>query len=419
MSKVIVIGGGPAGCMAAIVARNNGHEVTLIEKNSIIGKKLSITGKGRCNITYEGNNQKFLDNVVSNPKFLMSAINTFNNQDLLEFLTKLGIETKTERGNRVFLKSDNAKELSDRLYKELKYKNVNIFFNSSIKEILVKNNSIFGVKLDNNKIIECDSCVIATGGKSYPVTGSTGDGYSIAKSVGHSINNIRPALVPIKCHEIETCKKLQGLTLKNVNIKIIDIDDPKKILYKNFGEMLFTHFGISGPIVLSASSKINNVSNINEKMKNSKIKCIIDLKPALTNEQLYRRIGRDFEKYSNKDYRNSLDDLLPRSIIPVVIQMTNINQNKKVNQITREEKEKLVKVIKEFELKLKSLFPIDTGIVTAGGVNTKEINPKTMESKIVSNLYFAGEIIDVDAYTGGYNLQIAFSTGYVAGSSIN
>lgn len=417
MSKVVVLGAGPAGCMAAIAARKNGHEVTIIEKNNVVGKKLSITGKGRCNITYNGDNEYFLDNIVNNPKFMLSSINVFNNESLLKYLNELGIETKLERGNRYFLKSDNAKELSDKLYKELRENNIKIIFNVSVKNIQ-KVEDFFEVHLNNGKIINADSCIIAMGGKSYPATGSTGDGYILAQSLGHNITKIKAALVPIKCYNLDICKNLQGLTLKNISIKILDEDIPNKPIYTNFGEMMFTHFGITGPIVLSASSKINNIKDIEEKMKNRKIKCIIDLKPALSEEQLYKRIGRDFEKYSNKEFKNGLNDLLPKSIIPVIIKRTSIDESKKINQITKVEKEKLVKEIKEFELILNSLMNVDVGIVTAGGVCTKEINPKTMESKIVNNLYFAGEVIDIDAYTGGFNLQIAFTTGYVAGNSI-
>lgn len=348
---------------------------------------------------------------------MLSSINTFNNESLLKYLENLGVETKLERGNRYFLKSDNAKELSDKLYKELIENNIKIIFNASAKEI-VKNNDIFEIKLNNGRIIKAEACIIATGGKSYPATGSTGDGWNFAKKLGHDITKVRAALVPIKCYDLDICKNLQGLTLKNVSIKIVDEDIPNKPIYINFGEMMFTHFGITGPIVLSASSKINNIKDIEEKMQNKKIKCIIDLKPALSEEQLYKRIGRDFEKYSNKEFKNGLNDLLPKSIIPTIIKRTGIDESKRINQITKIEKEKLVKEIKAFELVLSSLMNIDVGIVTAGGVCTKEINPKTMESKIVNNLYFAGEVIDVDAYTGGFNLQIAFTTGYVAGNSI-
>ena len=418
MSKVVVIGAGPAGCMAALMAKQNGHDVTILEKNNIVGKKLNITGKGRCNVTYKGDNQDFLNNVVSNSKFLMSAINTFNNEDLIRYLDELGVETKLERGNRIFLKSDNAEELSSKLYNKLRSENIEIKFNKIASQVIKEDGKVTGIKTLDSKIINCDSLIISTGGKSYPATGSTGDGYSLAEGVGHSINKILPALVPMKVYNVDECKLLQGLTLKNINMKILDSENQKKPLYEDFGELLFTHFGISGPTVLSASSKINKVKDIDRKLSDRKIKCVIDLKPALSHDELYKRVCRDFEKYTNKEYKNSLDDLLPKSLISIVINRTNIPNDKKVHQITKEERKKIVTVIKEFELEIKALYPVETGIVTAGGINVKEINPKTMESKIVNGLYFAGEVIDVDAYTGGYNLQIAFSTGYVAGNSI-
>ena len=400
MSKVVIIGGGPAGCMASITASKNGNDVILLEKNEKIGKKLAITGKGRCNVTYEGDNEDFLNNVVNNSKFLISSINAFNNKDLLEFLKEIDVKTILERGNRIFLKSDK------------------VINNAAVKKVTLSDNNKFKIETLDGRKITADVCVIATGGKSYPATGSTGDGYSIAKSLGHSINEIKAALVPMKCYELDECRNMQGLTLRNVSIKVYDLDKPKKPIYEDFGEMLFTHFGITGPIVLSASSKINGVKNLDEKLKQKKIKFVIDLKPALSNDVLYKRIGRDFEKYANKEFKNSLNDLLPKSIIPVVISRSKIDSDKKVNQITKEEKQNLVKAIKEFEFNIQSLMNVETGIVTAGGINPKEIDPKTMQSKIVNNLYFAGEVIDVDAYTGGYNLQIAFSTGYVAGSNI-
>ena len=418
MSKVVIIGGGPAGCMASITASKNGNDVILLEKNEKIGKKLAITGKGRCNVTYEGDNEDFLNNVVNNSKFLISSINAFNNKDLLEFLKEIDVKTKLERGNRIFLKSDNALELCQKLKNEMKKQNVKVINNAAVKKVTLSDNNKFKIETLDGRKITADVCVIATGGKSYPATGSTGDGYSIAKSLGHSINEIKAALVPMKCYELDECRNMQGLTLRNVSIKVYDLDKPKKPIYEDFGEMLFTHFGITGPIVLSASSKINGVKNLDEKLKQKKIKFVIDLKPALSNDVLYKRIGRDFEKYANKEFKNSLNDLLPKSIIPVVISRSKIDSDKKVNQITKEEKQNLVKAIKEFEFNIQSLMNVETGIVTAGGINPKEIDPKTMQSKIVNNLYFAGEVIDVDAYTGGYNLQIAFSTGYVAGSNI-
>lgn len=418
MSKVVIIGGGPAGCMASIMASKNGNDVILLEKNEKIGKKLAITGKGRCNVTYEGDNEDFLNNVVNNSKFLISSINAFNNKNLLEFLKEIDVKTKLERGNRIFLRSDNALELCQKLKNEMNKQNVKVINNAAVKKVTLSDNNKFKIETLDERKITADVCVIATGGKSYPATGSTGDGYSIAKSLGHSINEIKAALVPMKCYEVDECRSMQGLTLRNVKIKVYDLDKPKKPIYEDFGEMLFTHFGITGPIVLSASSKINGVKKLNEKLKQKKIKFVIDLKPALLDDVLYKRIGRDFEKYANKSFKNSLNDLLPKSIIPIVILRSKINSDKKVNQITKEERQNLVKVIKEFELNIQSLLNIETGIVTAGGVNPKEIDPKTMQSKIVNNLYFAGEVIDVDAYTGGYNLQIAFSTGYVAGSNI-
>lgn len=418
MSKVVIIGGGPAGCMASITASKNGNDVILLEKNEKIGKKLAITGKGRCNVTYEGDNEDFLNNVVNNSKFLISSINAFNNKDLLEFLKEIDVKTKLERGNRIFLKSDNALELCQKLKNEMNKQKVKVINNAAVKKVTLSDNNKFKIETLDGRKITADVCVIATGGKSYPATGSTGDGYSIAKSLGHSINEIKAALVPMKCYELDECRNMQGLTLRNVSIKVYDLDKPKKPIYEDFGEMLFTHFGITGPIVLSASSKINGVKNLDEKLKQKKIKFVIDLKPALSNDVLYKRIGRDFEKYANKEFKNSLNDLLPKSIIPVVISRSKIDSDKKVNQITKEEKQNLVKAIKEFEFNIQSLMNVETGIVTAGGVNPKEIDPKTMQSKIVNNLYFAGEVMDVDAYTGGYNLQIAFSTGYVAGSNI-
>ncbi len=415
MSKVVVIGAGPAGMIAAIEARKNGNEVILLEKNNELGKKLNITGKGRCNVTYVGDNEKFLNNVVNNPKFLISTINTFNNIDLISFLNEIGIDVKEERGSRVFLKSDNAKELAERFNKKLKETGVQISYRSIVKDIISENNKIKEVILDNDQKIKCDACIIATGGKSYPGTGSTGDGYKIAKKLGHEIINPKPALVGLKVKEQDECKKLQGLSLKNIEISIKKLED-SKIIYRDFGELLFTHFGFSGPIILSASSKINDYD---DSINKGKIELLIDLKPALSKEMLYKRLTRDFTKYTNKNYDNSLNDLLPKSIIPVIILRSKIRADKKVNQITKEEKENIVNIIKEFKYIITGLLPIETGIVTAGGISTKEINPKTMESKIIKNLYFAGEVIDTDAYTGGYNLQIAFSTGFVAGNNIN
>ncbi len=423
--KIVVIGGGPAGIIASIKARENGHEVTLLEKNNEVGKKLNITGKGRCNITYIGDNEKLLESTVSNPKFLMSAINSFNNKDLVEYVNNLGVNTKDERGARVFLESDNAKELTDKLVSKMKSIGVKIIYNAETVSILTKEENgikkILGVNTSNGKDIIADKVIIATGGKSYPGTGSTGDGYRLAKEVGHSLVDIKPALVGLKIKELDICKSLQGLTLKNVAIKVVSVSNSetsKKPIYEDFGEMIFTHFGISGPIILSASSYINKVKNLEETLNHNNIKIYIDLKPALKFEQLYKRITLDFEKYANKEFKNSLGDLLPKSLISDIINMSKIDQNKKVNLVTKEEKERLVYLLKNIELTVISHMGIETGIVTAGGINVKEIDPKTMGSKIVNGLYFAGEVMDLDAVTGGYNLQIAFSTGFVAGSNV-
>lgn len=408
--NILIVGGGPAGIMAAITAAKTGNTITLIEKNNKLGKKLDITGKGRCNITYKGNNEYFLSNIATNPKFMMSSINNFSNIDLMEFVNSLGVATKEERGNRIFLKSDNANELTRALEKELLKNKVNIIYNAGVKEILVEDKKVVGLKLENGKVLNADKVILATGGKSYPLTGSDGSGYLLAENVGHNIITPKPALVAIRLNEGNICEELEGLTLKNVKLKVL-VDNKKTD--ERFGEMLFTKRGISGPIVLSSSSKINKIENV----ENRDIKIQIDLKPALSEEELYARINRDFEKYINKDFKNSLSDLLPSSLIPVIIQESKIQENKKVNSITREERKRLVEVLKSFTFTFKGLERIETGIVTSGGINIKEINPKTMESKMVSGLYFAGEIIDVDAYTGGFNLQIAFSTGYMAGKA--
>jgi len=413
--KICIIGGGPAGIMAAIQAANKGHDVEIIEKNDKIGKKLSITGKGRCNLTYVGDTEYFLDNVVTNPKFMMSAINAFTNVDLIEFVENLGIMTKKERGNRVFLSCDDANVLTDALYKEIKRLNVKVRFSSVVSKILVKDEAVYGVLLDSGEELITDKILIATGGTSYPATGSTGDGCKLAIALGHSIIELKPALVPIIVHEKDICSKLEGLTLKNITAQITN---GNKIIDSRFGEIVFTKNGVSGPIILSASSKINKIPNLVSLCNNKILKLHLDLKPALTFDELYKRLTRDFDKYKNKELKNALYDLLPKSIIPEIIYMSKVTPNKQVNSVTKQERESIVKVIKDFTLTLKGLGSIYIGIVTSGGVNTKEINPKTMESKLITGLYFAGEIIDVDAYTGGFNLQIAFSTGYLAGQNM-
>ena len=430
--KVVVIGGGPAGIMSAISAKNSGNDVILIEKMNSLGKKLLITGKGRCNITSSLNINEFIQNIPGNGRFLYSAFQNFTNEDIINLLKKHNVKVKEERGNRIFPVSDKSKDVLDAFYEELKNLNVKIYTNSTVNRIIVKDDSVTGVEytFNNNKYtINADKVILATGGKSYPTTGSTGDGYEMAKKLGHTITEIKPSLIPIVANENsaiekinlesyknskELCKSLQGLSLKNVKIQFEDIEK-NKVIYDDFGEMLFTHFGISGPTILSSSAHIIRYKNINELLKQGKIILKIDLKPALSNEKLDARILRDFEKEKNKLFRNSLDELLPQKLIDPVIHLSGINPNKKVNEISKKERMQLLKILKEFCITISGFRPVEEAIITAGGINIKEINPKTMESKLINNLYFAGEIIDVDAYTGGFNLQIAYSTGVTAG----
>ena len=401
--------------MASIVASNKGDDVTLIEKTSSLGNKLKITGKGRCNITFSGDIEDFKENVVRNNKFMYSSYSNFTNNDVVEFFSKLGVKTKIERGGRIFPVSDKAEDVVNALIKKSKENNVKILLNSSIKDIIIRNNKVIGVLLNNGNSIECDKCIIATGGKSYSKTGSQGDGYLLAKKLGHNIVDILPGLVPLRSND-KICKELQGLSLRNISYKLIDKENNKE-LYSDFGELLFAHFGITGPVVLSSSSVLNRLNNVNEKMKSGNIIAVIDLKPALTFEVLDKRICRDFEKYTNKEFKNSLNELLPQKIISKIIELSKIEETKKVNQITREERQHLVKCIKELKITICDLLPLELAIITCGGVDVKEINPKTMESKIIKGLFFAGEVIDVDAFTGGYNLQIAFSTAVAAGNN--
>ena len=417
--KVVVIGGGPAGMMSAVMAKEAGNEVILIEKMKSLGRKLLITGKGRCNITSSLPMEEFIKNTPGNGKFLYSAFNNFSNEDIINFLKEEGLEVKEERGNRIFPVTDKSQDVLNCFIKRLKKDKVEIHLGERVEEILYdeKNEGkiVTGIRTTNGKI-EADKIILATGGKSYPLTGSTGDGYCLAQKLGHTITNLKPSLVPIEIFEKSICNNLQGLSLRNVSIKIVD-NENKKEIYSDFGEMLFTHFGVSGPIILSSSAHLVRYKNIDEKFKNKNIKIIVDFKPALSEEKLEARILRDFEEFKNKQFKNSLDKLLPQKLIPVIIELSNINENKKVNEITKEERKKLVILLKNFTLTLEKLRPIEEAIITSGGINIKEINPKTMESKLVKNLYFAGEIIDVDSYTGGFNLQIAYSTGYVAGLS--
>ena len=416
MSKVVVIGGGPAGMMSAITAVENGNEVTLIEKMPAFGKKLLITGKGRCNITSSLYMSEFIKNIPGNGAFLYSAFQNYTNQDIIEFLERQGLEVKEERGNRIFPVTDKSIDVLNCFLRKIRELNIDYRLNTKVEEILVQNNRIVGVKTER-EIISTDKVILATGGKSYPLTGSTGDGYRMASELGHTITPIKPSLVPLEVYEKEECKELQGLSLKNVEVKLVDAEK-NKLIYEDFGEMLFTHFGISGPTILSSSAHLVRYKDIEKLLKDKKISLYIDLKPALTEEQLDDRILRDFKEVKNKQFKNSLDKLLPQKIIPVIIELSKIDENKKVNEITKEERKRLVYLLKYMELKIKGFRPIEEAIITSGGINTKEINPKTMESKLVKGLYFAGEIIDVDAYTGGFNLQIAYSTGYTAGINV-
>lgn len=414
--KTIVIGGGPAGMIAAITASKNKDKVILIEKNNSLGKKLLITGKGRCNITNAADISEFIEHIPGNGRFLYSVFKNFTNKDIIKILEENGLKVKVERGNRVFPITDNAKDVLDCFINELKKQDVEIRLNSEVVEIEAnKQKEVTGVYLETGEFLKASKVILATGGKSYPKTGSNGSGYKLAKKLGHSITNIKPSLVPLIADE-NLCQKMQGLSLKNVKIKIKDLNR-QKIIYEDFGEMLFTHFGVSGPIILSASAILIRYKNIEELLNSNKIKLIIDLKPALSFEELDNRILRDFEKYKNKDFKNSLNDLLPQKMIDCVIELSKIDPNKKVNEITKEERKNLSILLKNFEITIKGFRPIDEAIVTSGGVQTKEINPKTMESKIIKGLFFAGEIIDVDGYTGGFNLQIAYSTGFTAGGN--
>lgn len=415
--KTIVIGGGPAGMMSAITASKQGDEVILLEKQDSLGRKLLITGKGRCNITSSLSMDEFIKNTPTNGKFLYSAFKQYTNLDIINFLKDQGLDVKEERGNRIFPVTDKSIDVLECFKKEIRKLNIKVEYKDKVEEILVEEKEgrkrIIGVKTKNSKIL-ADKVILATGGKSYPLTGSTGDGYILAKKLGHTITKIRPSLVPIETYDKQLCKELQGLSLKNVEIKITDKENNKNI-YEDFGEMIFTHFGVSGPIILSGSAHLCRYKNIEEKLNSKKIILEIDFKPALSEKKLDDRILRDFEEIKNKQFKNSLDKLLPQKLIPVVIDKSNIDPSKKVNEITKEERKKLVELLKSFKLELKKFRPIEEAIITNGGISIKEINPKTMESKIVDGLFFAGEIIDVDSYTGGFNLQIAYSTGYVAG----
>lgn len=411
MSKVIVVGGGPAGMFAAIAAAENGHKVILLEKNEKLGKKLYITGKGRCNITNAGDMDTLFSNVMTNSKFLYSAFYSYDNQRVIDFFEKNGLRTKIERGNRVFPVSDHSSDVIATLQKVLKDRGVDIRLHTEVERLLTESceqMKVTGVRLLGGKEIPADAVILATGGFSYQTTGSTGDGYRFAREAGHTVTEIRPSLVPFYAKE-DYVKEMQGLSLKNVRVRI---RDGKKLLYDEFGEMLFTHFGVSGPLLLSASAAIR--PSFTEK----ELAMEIDLKPALTEEQLDQRLLREFEEAKNKQFKNSIGHLFPAKMIPVMLSLGKIDPEKKVNEITREERMGFVRLIKAFPVTLNGLRDFKEAIITRGGVKVKEVNPSTMESKLVKNLYFCGELLDLDAMTGGFNLQIAWSTGYLAGNSV-
>lgn len=403
--------------MAAITASQGGHQVVLLEKMKSLGRKLLITGKGRCNITSSLGMDEFIKNTPGNGKFLYSCFQNYTNEDIIQFLKDEGLEVKEERGNRVFPVTDKSQDVLKCFTKKLKEQKVEIRYDTEVTKLLIEQkeegNKIVGVETNHGKI-EADKIILATGGKSYPLTGSTGDGYNLARKVGHTITEVKPSLVPLEVQDRETCKALQGLSLRNVAIKLIDTELEKEI-YKDFGEMLFTHFGVSGPVILSSSAHLVRYKQIEEKLKKQQISLTIDLKPALTEEKLDERILRDFQSIPNKQFKNGLDKLLPQKMIPIMIEKSGIHFNKPINAITKEERKRIVKLLKNFTITIKRFRPIEEAIVTSGGITIKEINPKTMQSKKVKGLYFAGEIIDVDSYTGGFNLQIAYSTGYTAG----
>ena len=401
-ADIIVIGGGAAGMMAACAAGEQNKKVLLIEKNKFMGRKLRITGKGRCNVTNACDAEDFFKNVVRNPKFMYSAFYTFDNFQVMSFFENAGVPLKTERGNRVFPVSDKAGDIVDGLNKRMKKLGVEIVRDTA-KDLIVENETVLGVKLTQRNVY-ASKVIVATGGISYPVTGSTGDGYRFAESTGHKIIEPKASLVPLEC-EGKLCKELQGLSLKNISLSL---RKNSKEIYNDFGEMLFSHFGITGPVVLSASAHIKD---------DEKYTVSIDLKPALTVDELDRRILKDFDKNINKDFINSLSELLPVKLINPIVELSGIDPRKKVNSITKEERLNLVNAIKNLTLDVKGTRPVDEAVVTAGGICVKDINPSDMQSKKVKNLYFCGEVIDVDAYTGGFNLQIAFSTGYLAGIS--
>ena len=406
MSKIAVAGGGAAGMIAAVFAARNGNEVSLYEKNEKLGKKLFITGKGRCNLTNTAEMEDMFNAVVSNPKFLYSSFYSFTNDQTIAFFEELGVKTKTERGGRVFPASDHSSDVIHGLERELNRLGVRIELNTEVKEILTENGKVQGLMLASGKKVEADAVIVAAGGLSYPSTGSTGDGYRMARSCGHKVTRLFPALVPMEVKEWYA-KELMGLSLRNIEITITD---GTKKLYQDFGEMLFTHYGVSGPVILSASSIVGS------RLAEKELTLHIDLKPALTKEQLDKRVLREFDANHNRQFKNASAGLFPAKLRPVIVELSGIPEEKKVNEITREERKKFTDLIKDFSMTLTGLRSYNEAIITKGGVSVKEIDPGTMESKLVKGLFFAGEVLDLDALTGGFNLQIAWSTGFLAGT---
>ncbi len=405
-ADAVVIGGGAAGMMAAIIAAQRGKNIILLEHEKFCGKKLRITGKGRCNVCNDCDVRTFLKNVPGNAKFLYSALNRFSPADTMDFFEALGVPLKTERGNRVFPASDNAHDVARALEAAMKRAGVHILYGNA-EEVIAENGAVCAVRTAEG-LIECRSALIATGGASYPLTGSTGDGYRMARTLGHTVTDLRPSLVPLESDDPD-CAEMQGFSLKNVTLTLCDRDG--KACYSELGEMMFTHFGVTGPLVLSASAHMRDDAAAPYRM-------LIDLKPGLDEKKLDARLLRDFEKYKNRDFANALSDLAGRTMIPVLIRRSGIPGDTKVNAITREQRQILLRLFKQFSVSVRGPRPVAEAIVTSGGVSVKEVDPRTMESKLVSGLYFAGEILDVDAYTGGFNLQIAWSTGHMAGENI-
>lgn len=408
MSKTLVIGGGAAGMFAAIAAAGNGHEVHVYEKNEKLGKKLFITGKGRCNITNACDMETLFDAVVTNSKFLYSSFYGYTNQNVIDFFEQIGVKTKVERGERVFPESDHSSDVIRALEAEMRRRGVQIHLYTEVRRVVSNEGRFSFIELADGSQIKGDACIVATGGLSYQTTGSTGDGHRFAQENGHSVTPCMPALVPMTAKE-DWVPRLQGLSLRNVSAVIYD---GKKRLYEEFGEMLFTHYGVSGPLMLSASSIVG------KKLKEKELKLVIDLKPALSMEQLEKRVLRDFEENQNRQFKNAVVKLFPAKLIPVMIELSGIDEDKKVNIISREERQRFVLLIKNLPVTLTGLRGYNEAIITKGGVKVKEIDPGTMESKLVKGLYFAGEVLDLDAVTGGFNLQIAWSTGYAAGMSV-